>query len=83
MRHVKLEPEVVRELVRDRQHLELRDEQERTIGYFVPADMYVEMSPRPATNEEYQRALAEVSVEENARRLKKAGMPLQRPDQLQ
>ena len=83
MRHVMLEPEVVRELIRDRQHVELRDEQGRSIGFFVPADLYVEMSPRPATNEEYQRALAEVSVEENARRLKKAGMPLKSPDELQ
>lgn len=83
MRNVKLEPEVVRELIRDRQHVELRDEQDRIIGFFVPADLYVEMTPRPATNEEYQQALAEISAEENARRLKKAGIPLKNPDQLE
>lgn len=74
MRKVQLESEVVSELIRDRQHLELCDEHGRAVGYFVPADLYIEMAPRPATNDEYQLALSEVSVEENDRRLRKAGL---------
>jgi hypothetical protein len=74
MRRLQLEPEVVRELIRDRQHVELCDEQGRTVGFFVPADLFVEMGPRPATNEEHERALLEISGEETERRLRNAGL---------
>ncbi|MEQ8787790.1 MAG: hypothetical protein RIC55_15910 [Pirellulaceae bacterium] len=74
MRKVQFESDVIRALIRDRQHLEVCDEQGQTVGYFVPADLYLEMTPRPATNEEHVRALSEVSIEENERRLRKAGI---------
>jgi len=74
VRKVQFESDVIRTLVPGRQHVEVCDEQGRTVGFFVPADLYVEMSPRPATNDEHLRALAEVSLEQNEQRLRQAGV---------